>query len=77
MLFKISDIKLFHFKEAIADCDECLKFEPENIKALLRKGQALCSNDKRREVSIISELILPNFFSLQIILQSFKKNVVS
>ncbi|XP_038104725.1 sperm-associated antigen 1 [Culex quinquefasciatus] len=45
----MAHIKLFHFKEAIADCDECLKFEPENIKALLRKGQALCSDDKRRE----------------------------
>ncbi|XP_052873268.1 sperm-associated antigen 1 [Anopheles cruzii] len=42
-------IKLQRYKEAIADCDECLSREPANIKALLRKAQALVSNDNRRE----------------------------
>uniref|UniRef100_A0A182NV72 Fatty acyl-CoA reductase C-terminal domain-containing protein n=1 Tax=Anopheles dirus TaxID=7168 RepID=A0A182NV72_9DIPT len=42
-------IKLNRYNEAIADCDQCLAREPENLKALLRKAQALTSNDKRRE----------------------------
>ncbi|XP_058065786.1 sperm-associated antigen 1 [Anopheles bellator] len=42
-------IKLHRYKEAIADCDQCLSREPQNLKALLRKAQALVSNDNRRE----------------------------
>ncbi|XP_050095558.1 sperm-associated antigen 1 [Anopheles aquasalis] len=42
-------IKLHRYKEAIADCDQCLSREPENVKALLRKGQALLASDNRRE----------------------------
>uniref|UniRef100_A0A182P9V4 Sperm-associated antigen 1 n=1 Tax=Anopheles epiroticus TaxID=199890 RepID=A0A182P9V4_9DIPT len=42
-------IKLQRYNEAIADCNECLTLEPENVKALLRKAQALFSSGKRRE----------------------------
>uniref|UniRef100_A0A182SVV5 Sperm-associated antigen 1 n=1 Tax=Anopheles maculatus TaxID=74869 RepID=A0A182SVV5_9DIPT len=42
-------IKLKRYDEAIADCDQCLALEPTNLKALLRKAQALTSNDNRRE----------------------------
>ncbi|XP_035790094.1 sperm-associated antigen 1-like [Anopheles albimanus] len=42
-------IKLHRYKEAIADCDQCLSREPGNVKALLRKGQALLASDNRRE----------------------------
>ncbi|XP_015782732.1 peptidyl-prolyl cis-trans isomerase D [Tetranychus urticae] len=34
-------IKLKRYNEALIDCDEALDLEPENIKALFRKGQAL------------------------------------
>ncbi|XP_035903532.1 sperm-associated antigen 1 [Anopheles stephensi] len=42
-------IKLQRYSEAIADCDQCLALEPTNLKALLRKAQALTANDNRRE----------------------------
>uniref|UniRef100_A0A182W9K3 Sperm-associated antigen 1 n=1 Tax=Anopheles minimus TaxID=112268 RepID=A0A182W9K3_9DIPT len=45
----IAYIKLKRYNEAIADCDQCLAIEPTNIKALLRKAQALTLNDKKRE----------------------------
>ncbi|XP_058125778.1 sperm-associated antigen 1 [Anopheles ziemanni] len=45
----MANIKLHRYKEAIADCDQCLLREPENVKALLRKGQALKSNNNPRE----------------------------
>uniref|UniRef100_A0A182IXR7 Sperm-associated antigen 1 n=1 Tax=Anopheles atroparvus TaxID=41427 RepID=A0A182IXR7_ANOAO len=45
----MTNIKLHRYKEAIADCDQCLLREPENVKALLRKAQALKLSDSRRE----------------------------
>lgn len=43
-IYKISnlflDLKLKSFIKAISDANECLKMEPENLKALIRKGQA-------------------------------------
>lgn len=44
-----TDIKLHKNSKAINDCNECLKLDPCNIKALLRKAQALCSNNKNRD----------------------------
>ncbi|XP_058462379.1 sperm-associated antigen 1 [Malaya genurostris] len=41
-------IKLARFPESISDCDDCLKLEPDNVKALLRKAEALTMDDKRR-----------------------------
>uniref|UniRef100_A0A182K5A7 Sperm-associated antigen 1 n=1 Tax=Anopheles christyi TaxID=43041 RepID=A0A182K5A7_9DIPT len=45
----MAHIKLQRYTEAIADCNQCLALEPKNVKALLRKAQALTSTDKRRE----------------------------
>ncbi|XP_050080667.1 sperm-associated antigen 1 [Anopheles maculipalpis] len=42
-------LKLKRYSEAIADCDQCLALEPTNLKALMRKAQALTSNDSIRE----------------------------
>lgn len=46
-----SDIKTDAFHKAVKDCDKCLETEPNNLKALLRKGQALQGLDQRRDVS--------------------------
>ena len=40
------DLKLYDNANAIKDCDQCLIIEPSNIKALLRKGQALVNENK-------------------------------
>ncbi|XP_055524806.1 sperm-associated antigen 1 [Wyeomyia smithii] len=45
----ITYIKQTRYTEAIADCDSCLKLEPNNLKALLRKGEALFSSRRNRE----------------------------
>ncbi|XP_058826228.1 sperm-associated antigen 1 [Topomyia yanbarensis] len=45
----ITYIKLFRFEESVSDCDACLKIEPNNVKALLRKAEALTMSDKRCE----------------------------
>ncbi|XP_040169990.1 sperm-associated antigen 1 [Anopheles arabiensis] len=45
----MANIKLQRYDQAIADCNQCLAFEPQNVKALLRKAQALTSTDKRSE----------------------------
>lgn len=42
----------------IADCEQCLQLEPNNIKALLRKGQALYNQFKYREVHDVCIKIL-------------------
>lgn len=40
------------------DCDECLKLEPTNIKALLRKAQALQFDDcKRSAYEVLQEIL--------------------
>lgn len=44
-----SDIKLHENKKAISDCNHCLKLEPKNIKALLRKSKAFLNSDQRRD----------------------------
>ncbi|EAT35747.1 AAEL012096-PA [Aedes aegypti] len=45
----IANIKLMRYKEAISDCEKCLEGEPNNLKALCRKAEALKLDDKRRE----------------------------
>lgn len=37
----------------IADCEQCLRLEPNNMKALQRKVQALLNQSKYREVRIL------------------------
>lgn len=38
---------------AITDCEQCLRLEPTNVKALLRKAQALLNMSKYREVGTL------------------------
>uniref|UniRef100_A0A336KJ35 CSON010576 protein n=1 Tax=Culicoides sonorensis TaxID=179676 RepID=A0A336KJ35_CULSO len=45
----IAYIKTNEFHKAVKDCDKCLELEPENVKALLRKAQALQGLDQRRD----------------------------
>ncbi|KAM8704716.1 hypothetical protein ACLKA7_009210 [Drosophila subpalustris] len=45
----LCQIKLQKFLEAIDDCEECLKLEPDNVKALLRLADANNSQGRRRE----------------------------
>lgn len=44
--------------EAIRDCDECLKRESTNIKAMLRKCDALMATDcKNQAYTLYSEVL--------------------
>lgn len=51
-VFLIIDLKMKNFEMAVADCEDSLRLEPNNIKALLRKSQALLNQLKYREVGI-------------------------
>ncbi|XP_053681674.1 sperm-associated antigen 1 [Sabethes cyaneus] len=42
-------LKQQRYSEAILDCDSCLKLEPNNSKAFLRKAEALLNNNRPRE----------------------------
>lgn len=44
-----SDLKLNENLKAIDDCDECLSLDATNLKAHLRKAQALLNDDRPRE----------------------------
>lgn len=48
-IFYFLDIKIYEDKKAIVDCNKCLVLEPNNIKALLRKAQALLNDDQPRD----------------------------
>lgn len=37
------------YDEAIQDCEKCLQIEPSNVKAMLRKCDALIACDRRNE----------------------------
>lgn len=37
------------YSEAIQDCDKCLQIEPTNVKAMLRKCDALIASDRKSE----------------------------
>ncbi|XP_059621980.1 sperm-associated antigen 1 [Phlebotomus argentipes] len=54
----IAAIKLGRLKEATDDCDECLKLEPKNVKALLRKAQALQLDDCKRSAYEVLQRVL-------------------
>lgn len=49
------------FADAIDDCDECLKIEPQNIKAMLRKAEALSKCNKVQSVlmNVINKMSIP------------------
>ncbi|KAJ6637681.1 Sperm-associated antigen 1, partial [Pseudolycoriella hygida] len=51
--FKLNDLEM-----TIADCDQCLQIEPNNVKALVRKAQALLNQFKYREAYDNCEKIL-------------------
>ncbi|GAB0092440.1 sperm-associated antigen 1 [Sergentomyia squamirostris] len=54
----ITNIKLGRLKEAVNDCDECLKLDPQNVKAHLRKAEALqLDGCKRSAYNIIQEVL--------------------
>lgn len=38
-----------NYNEAIEDCNQCLSLEPKNIKAMLRKAEALIGNKQTNE----------------------------
>lgn len=43
------DLKQKKYTKCIQDCDECLKLEPTNVKAILRKCEALLVIDQKNE----------------------------
>lgn len=49
-LVYLIDLKLGESKNAITDCNNCLKIDPENIKALLRKAQCHLQLDDKQNV---------------------------
>lgn len=40
LIYCFVDIKVNKYAQAIDDCEECLKIEPDNVKALMRSGLA-------------------------------------
>lgn len=58
--FSISDLKMKKYLKAISDCDECLSIEPDNVKAMIRRADALnatgLGNDAYRQYSRALEL---------------------
>lgn len=63
ILTKFSDIKLEEWDKAIQDCNEVLKYEKDNIKALLRRATAYHKrkNFEKAKIDIERCLILdPN-----------------
>jgi tetratricopeptide (TPR) repeat protein len=52
------DLKTKKYQKALNDCEACLKMEPENVKALFRKGQALSEMRNHREACDTFEQVL-------------------
>lgn len=48
------------YSQAISDCDECLSIEPNNVKAMLRRAEALNAsghkNDAYRQYNRVLEV---------------------
>lgn len=53
-----TDLKLKQYVKTIFDVNECLQIEPENIKALLRKGQAFIGQSMLTEACDTFEKVL-------------------
>jgi tetratricopeptide (TPR) repeat protein len=51
-------LKQKNFIKALSDVNECLKFEPNNVKALLRKAQAFLGENQLREALDVYERVL-------------------
>ncbi|XP_055325632.1 sperm-associated antigen 1 [Sitodiplosis mosellana] len=51
-------LKQKKYAECMQDCDECLKLEPKNVKAMLRKCEALVATDQKNEAYKIYSYIL-------------------
>lgn len=45
----VIDLKLKKYVECIHDCDECLKLEPANVKAMLRKCEAFLATNQKND----------------------------
>ncbi|XP_055607603.1 sperm-associated antigen 1 [Uranotaenia lowii] len=54
----VTYLKMNKFEEAVNDCDKCLELEPENIKAMLRKAEALRSDSKIRKAFEVYKKLL-------------------
>lgn len=52
LLYIVVDLKLKQFAAAVEDCNKCLNIEPQNVKALMRKADALRKDGKMRDVWI-------------------------
>lgn len=50
LLYIVVDLKLKQFAAAVEDCNKCLNIEPQNVKALMRKADALRKDGKMRDV---------------------------
>lgn len=51
-------MKLKKYDETIRDCEECLKRESANIKAMLRKCDALIATNRKNEAyKVYSEVL--------------------
>lgn len=46
---EMKDLKQKMYDKAIQDCDKCLQIEPENVKAMLRKCDALIACDRKND----------------------------
>lgn len=46
---RATDIKLNKWQEAINDCEECLRLDQTNVKAMLRKCDALIAINKKND----------------------------
>lgn len=54
------DLKLKLYTEAIEDCDECLTLDSTNIKAMLRKCEALLNMNRKNEAYKVYAHVLEN-----------------
>lgn len=51
-------MKLKNYQKALNDCNACLKMDPDNLKSLVRKGQALIGLEKPAEAADAFEDVL-------------------
>lgn len=57
-MFLQKDLKQKKYVECMKDCDECLQLEPKNVKAMLRKCEALLAMEQKNEAYKLYSFIL-------------------